>query len=832
MTKQSGWDYLRLRAWKPQTLGESILTRHGCSKTKFQAQGNRKYLHKMLKLFDRNPLVMELALPNIAKWEQPLEEIYIDLLQGSTSMKSSRAASLYATKSIQMLGDVFQSLDDVSKRLLLALAPFWQVVKKNIDIYLMCLVFHNVLSTEDEDIGNAICDLWNVRAEGGNQARLPKLRALLEESGLTQKYHHLVQRLLSLGLLSINPKAIETSPEARESFYGIHPLLTIFLRQVMDGEHPQISVSTLLDAAALKRGFLDYFNQRSIAWSFYPEEAHIVAAYELMNEETNFLSAMSIPLQYGSADKCFCTFPSQIFIRLAAISQVDRQMQSTTNLIAHFCESIVERFEELRQRRGNRRIGETPTIIALFAAEWLCVYHAEVSGPEAFKTVINMTTKLIKYADENSSSYHHRLQEMIQQSCMQRAWAASDCLVDGLRLRRPFSGLISSTTELPSLTSSGGNSSPKFMETWCKFASQYLRLHSLAVQAQLTAAFRPELRHQLRDDFKVLWKAGYKILTETSLTPLISLYSWVDTVLASTNPREAATTPKISSTRFTGYLEFIRSQVFLLFRDPDSAKRQLLTGLELARENSDRDGEKLCHLRLCDLAFRSRSFDECIAHSEFIHDLQVDFPDNIEVNNNHQHHLSFAHLVLREALCHRQINQWDSAAASFATARTIAKFADERNIEYFAITKLAAIRQDHDIGFSTVTELLLDAITLAYSDPVTHLDHRGVLLRKMMNAAQAGKAGESMKDVIVRVAGRIGGVLEEVRRFLDDVIARERDIVLVRSKEGGSGADKIEGDIGELWKDAEVWLFCGGKGRRGESVRWRGTEWECGLRRV
>lgn len=773
-------------------LGEDILVRHGGSLEKFRAQRSRQYLEKILMLFDRNPVVMELALPHIAKWESSLDTIFTDLLQGSTSLDSSRAANVYAAKSLKMLTTLFQDLDPLSKRLLLSFSPFWTVIMKDVDLYLMCLVFHGVIQLDGVEINRAISDLWNVNTEN----RMAKLKKLLSDSGLAAKFVGLVHQLLTLGLLSYEPRAID--PSQREMFYGIHPLLTIFLRQTLDIEHDEIDTTQLIDEAALKRAFLDYYTQRSVTWTHNPDEASIIAAKELKNEETNFLSAIAIPLQYGSAEKCFFTFPSQVFVRLSAMCQVDRQLQHTTALIAHFCEKIIERIEELRQRRGTRRIGEIPVAIALFAAEWLCTYHAENSGPEAFKAVVGMSLKLASLADENAESTPTKQLQFIEASCAQKAWAASDCLVDGLRIRRPFNGLISTYSE----TSMNGASTTL---DWTQLAAQYLRLHSLGVQASLSSFFKLAIRQALRKDLKVLWKGALRSLRSTPLVPLTALYTWVSPLLSRTDPLEAAFTPKISSTRFTGYHEFIRSQVFLLFRDSASAKRQLLSGLEHAREKSDRDGEKLCHLRLSDLSYRSRTFAECIAHAEFIRDIQINqsFPERAD-------HVCFAYLVLREALCQKHISAYESTVAAFSTVRELARFTDEKQLEYIALRKLAGMKQEHPlIGHETVTELLLSALDIAYSPvgpytPAVAADpERGVLLRRILYAAQSGKAGESMKDVLSRIAERRGVGLEEVRRFLDKVIEREREVVRERSMEGGKGAGRVESDVAMIWREAE-----------------------------
>lgn len=312
---------------------------------------------------------------------------------------------------------------------------------------------------------------------------------LLGSAGLLRKYEYIVTELLSLELLVEEEEMPSTNNDvpstarARGKYYRIHPLLTLFLRQTIQNEQTQSpDQSETLDYALITRAFQDYYTQHANLWASAAE-----ASQHLHDEETNFLSAISLALAYPSPDRCFLTFPTQAFVRLAALSLIDpTSTSSITSIIEHFSLTLINRFEDLRLRRGDRKLNESPVVLAMFAAIWLCEYHASTGSSVEFKTAAEKMLALIKIAGKVSERCMITLAGYLETASVQKAFAVTDGMVDGLRIRRPFVGLVMSESESagrmsPFVHAFGGEKS----WSWSRLLMGFGRLLAIAVQVQL-----------------------------------------------------------------------------------------------------------------------------------------------------------------------------------------------------------------------------------------------------------------------------------------------------------------------------------------------------------
>lgn len=724
------------------------------------------------------------------------------------------------------MADLLGRLDNVSRQLLLCLAPFWTRLPKDIDPYLHSLLYHKVFPCTSEVVEQFPAS--RRPSEQENQ----RAKSIAFSTGLLLRYSYIVRDLLSLELLSDGDMADASDPSSVISpqYYRVHPLLTLFLRQTVEKE--QASPNTTI-ITGVTRAFLDYYTQRSAYWFDHPDETYGIATQEIREEEINFLSVISIPFQNIDPKKLFETFPLNAYSRLASMTLVDKELSSSASLIVHFSDLILQRFEELRAKRGDRKVHESAVETALFASNWLCEYHSENSPVSVFRAQIEKSTSLMTFSNNIPPNCKASFAVREQQATKQKSAAVSDGMIEGLRLRKPWNGLMVSHVSRDSMAIWEAKGDADGI--WLRLAMEFSRLQSIAVQVPLAIRFSPALGEQLRKDLKLLWEDCIKSAVGTDLEPFLVNYEWVTVLLANklTKPDEKLLekNPHIHSSRFTGYPEFVRSQLMLQIRDTTSAKRYLLDGLQRARTKSNHSAEVLLHIRLSDLTFELRNWNECIAHVEWIRDIMVRLGEALSTVD----FKAFAQATWRKGVCHSHLHQWGAAAEVFNEALSVCRHIDDRVTEYAILRKLAAIKREGGFGDLTVTEALLKALNIAYDPALVRefaiINEHGILLQCLVSTMARQKAGESAQSVIARLACARETSKREMHEFVEELMAREKEIVMVDTR-ASVPPYKTEKKLTGLYAEAERIIFNSLRTLTKQQLKFfAGSKWEGGLLR-
>lgn len=773
-------------------------------------------LHAVI-ITDRNS--QGLTLPHIAIHEDSPQTIFISLLQGTIPLDTA-----HDPRAMYNVADLLGRLDNISRQLFFCLAPFWTRLPKNIDPYLHSLLVHKVFPCMTEVVEQLLAGNLS---EKGNQ----RDKSIVSSTGLLSRYNYIVRDLLSLELLSDGDTADASDPKSIPSpqYYRVHPLLTIFIRQTVQKE--QTSLNTTI-TTAVTRAFLDYYTQRSTYWFNHPDETYDIAAQEIREEEINFLSVISIPFQSTDPKELFEIFPLNVYSRVASMVLVDKELSSSASLIVRFSDLILQRFEELRAKRGDRKVHESAVETSLFASNWLCEYHSENSPVSVFRAQIEKSTKLMAFANNNTSpGLQASSAAREEQATKQKSVAVSDGMIEGLRLRKPWNGFMINHVSRDAMVIWGAKNNAD--SVWLRLATEFSRLQSIAVQAPLAIRFSPALSEQLRKDLKLLWEDCIKSAVGTDLQPFLVNYEWVTVLLAKTLTNPGGNLPErkphIHSSRFIGYPEFVRSQLMLQIRDTTSAKRYLLDGLHRARNKSNQSAEVLLHMRLSDLTFELRNWAECIAHVEWIRDIMVRLGEPLSTVD----YKAFAQATWRKGVCHNHLQQWDSAIEAFNEALSVCRHIGDRVTEYAILKKLAAIKREGGLGELTVTEALLRALNIAYDPALVRefvvIDEHGVLLQHIVSAIVRKKAGESAENVIARLACARDASGMEMHDFVEELMIREKEIVTADTR-AGVPPYKTKENLTRLYAEAERIIFNSPRTLIKQPLMFfAGSKWERGL---
>lgn len=725
------------------------------------------------------------------------------------------------------MADLLRRLDKVSRQLLLCLAPFWTRLPKDIDPYLHSLLYHKALPGIEEVVRGFST------SQHPSKWEKERVKSIFSSTGLLLRYGYLIRDLLSLELLSDGDTGDTPEPSSilSQKYYRVHPLLTLFLRQTVEKEQAQPNPTAATEYSAVTRAFLDYYTQRSAHWFDHPDETYDIAAQEIREEETNFLSVISIPFQNSNPKKLFEIFPLDAYSRFASMTLVDKELSSNAPLIAHFSDLILQRFDDLRARRGDRKVHEPAAKIALFASNWLCEYHSENSPVSVFRAQIETSTRLMEFSNNISPGYQASFATIEEQATKQKSVAVSDGMIEGLRLRKPWNGFMISHVSRDAMANLEAKGSPD--DVWLWLAMEFSRMQSIAVQAPLIARFNPALGEQLRKDLKLIWEDCIKSAIGTDLEPFLVNYEWV-TVLLAKSPTETGGTPlekrlHIPSSRFIGYPEFVRSQVMLQIRDTTSAKRYLLEGLQYARTKSNHSAEALFHIRLCDLTFELRNWNECIAHVEWIRDIMRRLGEDLSTVD----FKAFAQATWRKGVCHNHLHQWDAAIEAFNEALSVCRHIDDQVTEYAILRKLAAIKREGGLGELTVTEALLKALTIAYDPALAPefaiIDEHGIPLQRIVSAMARQKAGESSQSVVARLACARDTSVREMHEFIEELMTREKEVITVDTR-AGVPVHKTEKKLTRLYAEAERIMFNSPRALIKQPLKlFAGSKWERGL---
>lgn len=746
----------------------------------------------------------------------------MSLLQGALPLGTLDA--IHTIKAMRNMVDLLERLDKDSKQLLLCLAPFWTRIPKDINPYIHSLLYHKALLSTTE-----VVQQFSISQRPLEWER-QRTRSIISSTGLLLRYGYIIRDLLSLELLS-DDGDVGTS-ESLPQYYHIHPLLTLFLRQTVEKEKESPSPTIIADYNTITCAFLSYYTQRSAYWADHPEETYELAAQEIREDETNFLSAISISLQNETPDKLFDIFPLHIYSRVASMTLVDQELSSSASLIAHFSETILQRFSELRARRGDDNVQETAMEAALLASNWLCEYHSENSSILEFRTQIERSIELMTFANNTSPNFQESLAILEEQATKQKSAAVSDGMIDGLRLRKPWNGLMISNASREAWVVWEAKNDPD--DIWMRLIVTFSRLRSIAIQAPLAARFSPALSAQLRKDLKLIWDNCINSAVGTRLEPFLASYEWVTILLENTPTKydgnlSGEKKSYIPSSRFLGYPEFVRSQLMLQLRDITSAKRYLHDGLQRARNKTNISAEVLLRIRLCDLTFELRNWSECIEHIEWIRDITVQLGENMTAVD----FKAFARATWRKGVCHNHLHQWDAAIQAFDETLGVCRHMHDRITEYAILRKLAAIRRESGLGEMTVTDALLKALVIAYDPILTRefaiIGERGVLLQRIISAMARQKAGESAQSVIARLACARDTTGQEMHEFIDELITHEKEIATDDIRIGVP-LHKTEKTLTKLYAEAERIMFDPPRMLAKQPLKWfMGSKWERGL---
>lgn len=676
-------------------------------------------------------------------------------------------------------------LDKDSKQLLLCLAPFYSRLPKDLDPYLHCLLYHKALPTTAD--ASTMQLLLFKRPPSTHE--MQRVKSILSSTGLLSRYSYIIRDLLSMGFLS---------EDAESETYHVHPLLTLFLQQTVANEKERATSMYDVEYSLVMRAFLDYYSQRSFAWSQNPAESYMDVLDELECEEANFLSAMTIPLMHSVPAKVFEEFPVHAFARYAAVAAMQNSREKS-ELIAEMCKKLLERAEEVGGDGGMRNVDERVLLVAAHASTWLCEYYADTDAIGAFKKQVEVSSGLLELVEENASCLDE-LAILEEQCAVQKSVVVQEGMVDGLRFRKPWVGLLTEFRDPRKKKKEEDEAE------WGHIAQDFIRLQSVAVQAPLTDRFTACMRERLKHGLGEIYQEVRAAVACSPLRPFLQIYPWIPTALLNPPPYKTPL-PRISAKLFLAYPSML--QLHLTRSNPHSTLSHLLSTLNLARQHCDTTLELPMHVLLAKHTFALRAHAETIAHVEYVHTL---LPSTISTSApaaSLPHFPTLLHTTFLWGLSHNHLSQWTAASHAFLTALAISTHTADSTTTYCTLRKLAAIKRESSIGPMTVTELLLRALDLAYSPdspPPVFVEDRGALLQRIISAMNSGLAGESRHAAIARFAAMRGKGVKEMGAFIDDVVALSKTIERV-GVEGGVPPEETERELKGMYAEAEGMLF-------------------------
>ena len=709
-------------------------------------------------------------------------EVFFDTLQNETTL--TYAPSI---KPLRNLSSFLSRLDKVSKQLLLCLAPFHTRLPKDISPYLHCLLYHNALPIT----ADASTMQFLLSRPPSIQENQP-VTAMLSSTGLLARYSYIVRDLLTKDFLQEDSSATS---------YHIHPLLTLFLRQTISNERERASSGYGIEYPLVTHAFLDYYSQRSFLWSQTPAETYLDVEKELELEENNFLEAIWTPLIHVNPASIFSSFPVHAFARYASIVTMQTP-QLKVGLVKKVCTQILKRFEELKEKAGwGGKIDEKALVVALFASDWLCEYYAEGDAIAQFKKQVEISTELIGIGKDTRGCLE-KLSVLGEQCAVQRSVAVQDGMVDGLKFRKPWAGFLMEYQDPKKKKKEEDDAQ------WGALAKDFIRLQSIAVQVPLIERFNDGMRLSLKGELSSIYSEVDKIFRGSPLYVFLSVYPWIPGSLHNSLPSQL---PKLSSKQFIAYPGLL--QLHQARFDPPSTLPILQNLLTATRTHSRRDLELPTHILLAKQTFTLRSLTATLSHWEYVATLLSPRLHLLP------HHLpTLLHITFLAALTHTHLRAWELALSTFNVALSLAVYLADTTTQYCILRKLSAIKRESGLG-PPVAETLLRALDLSYAETSqpAFIDECGVLTQRILSAARSGKAGESMENVVERLAMKRGWAVSEMKNFVEDVITLEAKIVR-GGLEMGAGGAQTERELKGMYAEAEKMLLAKRKRDKAESV--------------
>jgi len=709
-------------------------------------------------------------------------EIFFDTLQSETTL--TYAPSI---KPLRNLSSFLSRLDRDSKQLLLCLAPFHTRLPKDINPYLHGLLYHNALPiTADASTMQFLLS----RPPSIQESQ--RVTAILSSTGLLSRYSYIVRDLLTKDFLQEDSSTVS---------YHMHPLLTLFLRQTISNERKCANSSYGIEYPLVTQAFLDYYSQRSFLWSQAPAGTYLEVEKELELEENNFLEAIWTPLIHVNPASAFSSFLVHAFARYASIATMQTP-QLKVRLVKKVCTQILKRFAELKEKAGRGgKIDEKALVAALFASGWLCEYCAEGGAIAQFKKQVEISTELIGMAKDTGGCLE-RLSVLSEQCATQKSVAVQDGMADGLQFRKPWAGFLMEYQDPKKKKKEDDDAH------WSALAKEFIRLQSIAVQIPLTERFNDGMRLSLKGELSNIYSEVDEIFRGSPLCVFLSVYPWIPGSLHNLLPSQL---PKLSSKQFIAYPGLL--QLHQARFGPPATLPILQNILMTARTHSLRDLELPTHILLAKQTFTLQSLTATLSHWEYVAALLSPRSHLLS------HHLpTLLHITFLAALTHTHLGAWEFALSTFNVALSLAVYLNDTTTQYCILRKLSAIKRESGLG-PPVAETLLRALDLSYaetSQPV-FIDEGGVLIQRILSAARSGKAGESMENVIERLAMKRGWAVSEMKNFVEDVITLEAKIVR-GGLEMGARSAQTERELNGMYAEAEKMLLAKRKRNKAESV--------------
>ncbi|PWW76295.1 hypothetical protein C7212DRAFT_196742 [Tuber magnatum] len=619
-----------------------------------------------------------------------------------------------------------------------------------------------------------------------------RVTAILSSTGLLSRYRYLVRDLLTKDFLQEDSSATS---------YHIHPLLTLFLRQTISNGGKRANSSYGIEYSLVTHAFLDYYSQRSIHWSQAPAETYLDVEKELELEENNFLEAIWAPLIHVNPASIFSLFPVHAFARYASVATMQNP-QLKVGLVKEICAQILKRFEELKEKAGSGgKIDEKALVAALFASGWLCEYYAEGDEISQFKKQVETSTELIGVGKDTGGCLEKFL-VLSEQCAVQRSVAVGDGMADGLKFRKPWAGFLAEYQDPKKKRKEEDHAE------WSGLAKEFIRLQSISVQVPLTERFDDKMRLPLKGQLSNIYSELDDVVRGSPLHVFLSVYPWIPTSLHNPLPSQL---PMLPSEQFAAYPALL--QLHRARFDPPSTLPILRNLLTTTRTHSLRDLELPTHILLAKQAFTLHSLTATLSHYEYVAALLPPGPHLLP------HHLpTLMHITFLAALAYTHLRSWELALSTFNVTLSLAMHLTDATTQYCALRKLSAIKRESGLG-PPVAETLLRALDLSYAaaPQPAFTEERGVLLQRIFSAARSGRAGEGMENVIEQLAIKRGWAINEMKNFVEDVIALETKIVRGGAEVGARSAE-TERELRGMYAEAEKMLLSRKRNRAGSEA--------------
>ncbi|RPA71610.1 hypothetical protein BJ508DRAFT_335872 [Ascobolus immersus RN42] len=590
-------------------LTRAFVEKYGGNLKNFDGEENVWYLRQVLKLLDYNPLLLEHTLPAIVKENRSTKQLYLHMLQGSLALGTLQSAALYAVKSMRMIADLIEVLDDQSRRLLLCLAPFWTVLPRDIDAYFALLVYNNAIPSA---VWKESFDVVKDLKVGRNQ--IDHIRLLLRQAGILGSYEQLLRSLEGLDLLI-----------RHETYYEMHPLLTVFLRQTVSREKENDEPGQVFDYRAVTKSFIEFHEHRAQHWSLTPDDTYHASVLAIREETTNFISAISLAVNRKETEESFISFPIHTYGRLAAMSLVDKNVITALPTLQQLSELVMARFAEIKSHKPPKKVKKQHITPALLVSNWLVQLYAEQNEAEQFKSQIEMSLAFIQLCGVIDKNILPELSIVEEQMVKIKAHAVFEGLIEGIRLKKPWSNFLWDMHPFASR-----------VDDLDMLLHDCRRLHSVGTQAHLTTLLKSQLSSQLRKDLLVHWSSVLKNVKDGPLEKFLPSFTWVTDALTSEMPiteveRKKRKLDRIFRTSpFLAYADMLRSVLHVNMNDIDAAKKTLWQGVERCKSHNAKAQEMVLRQRLLEIYSQEDNWKEVIHNAEWI--LEFIFPGSAYAN--------------------------------------------------------------------------------------------------------------------------------------------------------------------------------------------------------